>query len=134
MSTSQNNPDPDNFSGNEIQFDLTKFTIVPSICPVTYTCTNVVEGDGGTISSVECDDFSFDGVFDGDATDGVLTFTASENDYITGNYRPGIYEVTITGTADGSNPLVSTTTTFTIELLDPCDPPESRGFASTFVD
>ena len=63
-----------------------------------------------------------------------MTFTASENDYITGNYRPGEYIVTITGTADGSDPMVSDTTTFTIELLDPCSPPESMGFASTFAD
>ena len=84
---------------------MTEFLISPNNCPISYACTDVVESNQA-VSSIDCNDLSFDGVFNGDPTDGVLTFVATETDYTSGNYRPGEYTVTITGTADASDPLL----------------------------
>ena len=83
----------------------------------------MLQGDGD--SSITCSDLTFDGVFDGQATDGKLTFSADSQDYIDETYVPGVYEVTITGTAVGSSPLQEKSATFLLTLLDPCDPPAS---------
>ena len=40
-------------------------------------------------------------------------------------YKPGVYEVEITGTAVGSSPLLEKPATFLLTLEDPCDPPNS---------
>ena len=72
---------------------------------------------------VNCDDLTFDGVFNGDATDGQLTFSADSTDYENGVVTPGDYVVTITGTAVTSSD--TKTATFTISMVDPCDPPVS---------
>ena len=48
---------------------------------------------------ISCSDFTFDGIIDGTVTDGVLTLPVSKEDYLSGKYEPGEYEVTITGTA-----------------------------------
>ena len=80
---------------------------------------------GGDDSTISCSDLTFDGVFDDQATDGKLTFSADSQDYIDETYKPGVYEVTITGTAVGSSPLQEKPATFLLTLLDPCDPPIS---------
>lgn len=79
--------------------------------------------------SIDCnaDIISFDGVFNGDASDGKFTFRASSNDYRSGDLAPGVYVVEIEGTVDGSNGLAKQTATIEITLLDPCDPPRSVG-------
>ena len=53
--------------------------------------------------------------------DGKLGFSASPEDYISGRVAPGIYEITIEGSVSNS---VEKTTTFRINLLDPCNRPE----------
>ena len=64
-------------------------------------CTNVVRVDGAA-SKISISDFDFDGNFDMQPTDGILTFNADSNDYVSDTYPPGVYTVTITGTASGS--------------------------------
>ena len=63
-------------------------------------------------------------MFDGNLFDGRLTFSANKNDYLSGRYAPGEYEVTITGRVGLTNPKKDSAT-FTIRLLDPCDQPMS---------
>ena len=74
---------------------------------------------------IECGDLSFDGDFDGVGTDGLLTFDPSSTDYTNAVYPPGLYRVTITGTAIGSTNNLQETATFEFELKDVCDPPTS---------
>ena len=74
----------------------------------------MLQGDGD--SSITCSDLTFDSVFDGQATDGKLTFSADSQDYIDETYVPGVYEVTITGTAVGSSPLQEKSATFLMTL------------------
>ena len=107
VSTAQNDPDEDKFTGEPIIFELTEFDIDPETCLITYTCTDVVQTDSET-SSIGCNDFIFDGIFDDDSvtTDGELSFTATEEDYTSGKYVPGEYTVTITGVVDESDPLI----------------------------
>ena len=76
----------------------------PQRCQVTYQCSSV-EREDTTPSSISCSNLVFDGVFDNQSSDGILTFTASSDDYINDIYTPGVYIVTITGTAVGSQPL-----------------------------
>lgn len=66
---------------------------------------------------------TFDGTFNGDATDGKLTFAPTVADYESNKYPPGVYTVTIKGTATESGKSDTATFSFTIE--DPCDPPNS---------
>ena len=96
--TAQNDPSPDSFSGDDIVFELVKFTISPFRCRVEYACTSVERVDGDP-SSITCDDFSFDGIYDGQKSDGKLTFRATTEDYLGGVFDRGQYTVTITGTA-----------------------------------
>ena len=60
-----------------------------------------------------CSDFTFD------QSSNQLSLTATSDDYNNEKYKPGVFKVTITGTAG------SLTQTAVIEftLLDPCDPP-----------
>ena len=118
--TAQTSPGSDKFTGQQILFELNPFTITPTICEVTYACSSVARADNAA-SAVNCDDLTFDGVFNGDATDGQLTFSADSNAYENGVVTPGDYVVTITGTAVTSSD--TKTATFTISMVDPCDPP-----------
>ena len=97
---------------------MTPFTLTPTRCSVTYACTNVAR-QGSANSSVGCNDLTFD-----EAT-GSFTFSADSDNYKSGNFIPGTYTVTITGTAVGSSPPKDDTTTMSFTLVDPCDPPTS---------
>ena len=112
------------YSDDDVVFTLNKFTIEPIRCKIVYECTEVVRVDGAA-SKIGCADFVFDGTYDNQATDGKLTFSAVQNDYLTQKYPPGEYTVTITGTAEKSIDQVTKTATFTLTLVDPCDPPDS---------
>jgi len=97
--TTQTNPAPNAFTGS-VTFTLNQFTIVPSQCSITYTCTSVERIGADQDPLISCADFDFDGVIDGTSTDGQLIFTPTLTDYQNGTYEPGTYVVTITGTAD----------------------------------
>ena len=72
-----------------------------------------------------CGDFTFDRIYNNESTDGQLTFTATQQDYIDDVYTPGVYVVTITGTVDEAESSLTKATIIEITLLDPCDPPTS---------
>ena len=61
----------------------------------------------GAASKLTCDDLTFDGVYNdpAQATDGKLTFSADSDDYLNAVFDRGEYIVTITGTAEGANPV-----------------------------
>ena len=127
--SNQVNPSPATFDGVAIEFSLNEFTMDPSICEVTYECDFVVSLTGAT-QPVRCSDFDFDGIMNGDATDGKMTFSATADDYIDNVLEPGQYLVWIKGTAVGSDPVQTQSAFFTMTLLDPCDPPTSVGTIS----
>ena len=83
---------------------------------MSYACSKVERLDGGEEVSIDCSDFVFDGTIDGMDADGMLGFRATTEDYETGRFTPGIYTVTITGTAVGSVPLKEETTFFILWL------------------
>ena len=111
----QTNPSHDEFTGEDIVFTLTEFELTPARCEASYRCTSVERLDQAA-SSLSCSDLTFDGVFDGQDTDGTLTFSADSQDYINDTFTPGVYTVTITGTAVGSSPLLEQTATFFLIL------------------
>ena len=119
----QDNAQPDGYSGQPIDWQFKPFTVAPDWCPVTYTCTDVKRVDGAPLVKLACSDIAFD------SATGAIGFTATEDDYKNDRYRPGQYQITITGTVDGSDPASQDTTTFILELEDLCDPPAS--FTST---
>ena len=51
----QNNPASDEYTGTNIVFTLTKFTIDPPRCKINYACTSV-EKIGGANSDISCDE------------------------------------------------------------------------------
>lgn len=127
LATVQTNMESDKFSGTTRIFTLNPFTIVPVECKITYACTNVVQ-EGNAQSSIGCSDLI------GDLNvDRQLAFTATRENYINSDYEPGLYTVTLTGTAVKSG--LQHSVTFTIRLDDPCDPPQSitsPGIASPY--
>ena len=62
---------------------MTEFTIFPDHCKVNYACSSVekVGLEVGETEPIDCTDLTFDGVFDGQETDGKLTFTPNESQY-----------------------------------------------------
>ena len=79
---------------------MTKFTVFPELCTIEYTCDSVIkqgttEADNQPIS---CSDFTFDGLYNGQSTDGKLVFEPNESQYIDGTFPPGKYDVVISGT------------------------------------
>ena len=107
-----------------VLFNLNKFNIAPPRCEITYACTNVVKVGLASASPLTCTDLPFDGKIDGQPSDGVMTFTPTKEDYVNQVIPPGDYTVTITGTV-AKKPTLSDDATFTITVVDICDPPSS---------
>ena len=122
--TTQTGPDSDKYTGNPITFNVNQFDITPSFCEVQYSCVSVSYSGVGA-SVLDCSYVTFDGVFNGDASDGVLTFTASSSQYIDGSLPPGGYTVTIKGVVSEATATTEVTATFDLVLDDPCDGPVS---------
>ena len=91
---------------------------------MTYTCASVARKDGQS-TSMTCSDFNIDGSFNGDNSDGQLSLTVDEDDYVNNVFVPGVFVVTVTGTADASDGPQSKDATIEFTLKDPCDPPVS---------
>jgi hypothetical protein len=115
----------DSFTGANIDFYLNPFTVTPNCCTVEYTCESISWTGTGT-SSVSCSDFTSSITFD---DDGYIRLETPPSLYTGSTYVPGTYTVTFKGNipeADAEVPgTTSKTTTFTFELVDPCDPPTS---------
>ena len=125
--TTQDRPTPNQYTGEIIDWTFKQFTVVPDFCQTVYQCTDVQRVDGyqphNTITCVNDLKIDLDYlVIEGE--EGKLQFSASEEDYRTGKYYPGEYEVTICGVVL-KNPTDQQCATFILELLDPCAPPTS---------
>lgn len=92
----------------------------PAECGVNYSCTSV-RRIGFTESPIQCLDFD---IVDDGSGNLVLEFVADTQDYIQKIYPPGKYEVTISGSVGVINRKTAQST-FIVELLDPCNPPNS---------
>ena len=79
-STQSDNEKSDNYSGTPVVFQITPFDIDPVGCRVTYECTSVKDINGNT-TPITCSDFTLDGDFDGQATDGQLSITIASDKY-----------------------------------------------------
>ena len=68
----QTDPSSDKYSGSPINFELTQFSIDPPRCKIDYECVRIERVDGATMPAdgLGCSDFVFDGIFNGDSTDG----------------------------------------------------------------
>jgi hypothetical protein len=64
------------FTG-DVSSTINEFTVVPDICDVTYTITDVVRKDDEATnpSQVLPEDFDIDGIFDNVDDDGKITYT-----------------------------------------------------------
>ena len=80
VASGQNDAPPDAYTGNPITVQLNRFIVLPAGCPETYSCTAVTRVDGQA-SKIGCEHFDFDGVFDGDQQDGLLSLSADSGDY-----------------------------------------------------
>ena len=89
-------------------------------CTVSYSCMSVTRQDMAT-SNISCSSLSVDLDKSGDASDMTIMLTVYETDYDT--YTPGTYIINVEGAIDGTS--VTSTTTWTFTLSDPCDPPNS---------
>ena len=104
QSTAQTAPAPDKYTGNAITFTLNPFTITPDYCEVSYACDSITFEDQPT-SSISCNDLTLDGLLFGQTgAGGSLTYLIGSTEYLSGNYPPGTYTVTVIGTGVNSNP------------------------------
>ena len=126
-STSQTGTGNDAYTGTDQTFTLNPFNLDPSdLCSATYSCTGITLG-GVTATDISCSDLTAAGKLFNPASQtegGTLTLNMSNADYLSGNYKPGTYTVTVQGTVVGSNS-VTAEATYTFTLVDPCDPPTS---------
>lgn len=82
--TSQDTPTSTDYStGSKVEWEVTGFNILPDLCKVKYECTSVsLQGlPVDEAEPIDCADLTFDGVFNGQETDGKLTFTPTVDDY-----------------------------------------------------
>ena len=113
--TGQGTTTSDKFTGTNIAFSITPFTITPDFCPVTYSCAGVTLVGGGT-STVSCSDITIN-------ADGSVSFSADNGDYTSETILPGQYQVAITGTpTEATDPAASAETAapYVYTLVDPC--------------
>ena len=75
----------------------------------------MVTGDN---TDVDCNTFTYDSVAK------TFSFTPTAMDYTNAVYRPGSWTVTIKGEVVDSDPSLTKSTTLTVELVDPCGPPD----------
>lgn len=101
-----------------------------------YECVDpVVRVDGSLAHNMQCSDFNFDGVFDGIGADGTGSITAPMSKYENGDWPPGQYLFTISGTTEKATVPLTGTAQFTFTLKDPCNPPKSlQASEAGFVD
>ena len=95
---------------------------MPNYCPVDYECVSVsLTGlQSGSAEPISCATLNMDLVFDGDDTDGKLSFTPTLADYESGLYPAGDYVITFKGTARYADPEDTETIQVTMTLIDPC--------------
>ena len=99
---------------------------MPALCTIDYACVSVQkQGSLITDDPINCDNLGFDGILNGQSTDGKFIFTPTEAQYQDGTFPPGKYDVVISGTENKATSPETLTTTITFELVDPCDPPVS---------
>lgn len=117
-SVSQSDATPNKYTGTEISVPVSLYTIEPVQCAVSYSCQSVTRTDGQP-SQVSCSDFIVD------ETAGVWSFaiTAHSDKYTNQVWDPAVYSITIAGTAVKSGETL--TSSFQLELVDPCNPPVS---------
>ena len=126
--TTQTDTAPDKYTDTPIRWNLTPFTVDPVECAdtITYTVSNILDpaGFNDYFSDPPPYDLwttlitpTFDGVLNGDATDGVIDFQANPLQYERYEREPGTWTIHITGT-DLSG--TSFEETFIWELVDPC--------------
>ena len=106
---------------DKVRWALRQFRIQPELCTITYTCTSVTkQGFTGATQPITCSDLTFDGVINGQTSDGILEFKPTGADYVSGKYPPGLYDIVITGTENEATNPESLSVTITMELIDPC--------------
>ena len=111
-----------------VSFTITPFVTQPAGCDVVYSCHSIA----GIDRNVQCNIpgvTTFDGVYDGDDSDGTFTFESIDEE----RFMEGEYVVTITGTTGIDVPIV-TYTTFKLTLGEPCASAELSLSYSPFSD
>jgi len=74
-STGQTDPASDKYTGNDITYTLTPFTITPDYCEVSYVCDSITFENGAT-SSIACNDLTAAGeLFGKTGAGGSLTYS-----------------------------------------------------------
>ena len=115
------NPASNDFDDSKVEATLSAFSITPSICPITYSCS--VTRSDGTTSGISCSDF-MGGLDDlstlTDSTPVTFSISADTNDYLAKTpITPGTYIVEFTAT-DTTTQSLSTSAKFEFEFTDPC--------------
>ena len=74
-SNGQTDPASDKYTGNDIIYTLTPFTITPAYCEISYACDSITFENAAT-SSITCDDLTAAGELFGETgAGGSLTYS-----------------------------------------------------------
>jgi hypothetical protein len=125
---SQNNGEPNKFTGEEVEIEIVPFVIEPNHCPVKHECKKIKDPKGNLI---DCNDDMFNDNFcldpedcppaNGNCPDGTkdcpggpggnpsVGMTCDEASYKAGTCIPGKYCMEILATAVTSSPMLTAT-------------------------
>ena len=108
-STTQTNPDPDSYSGDDFFFTYKPYTVSPDYCDLQISCQGVEPVN----QFVPCQEI----------VDGKLTFNFPSSRYTNQEVPPGDYTFTFQVSTDPTNPALTEEFTVTVTLEDPCKTP-----------
>lgn len=123
------NPSQSDIEGTyeeDLLFTLSRLKTVPrGACAIRVECESVEYEDPGVTTSFTCDSFDvIDFYTDDNDAMGTMQINVPSAAYLSQTFPPGDYEVTLRVTIIGL-PSETDTTSYTLTLLDPCDPPNS---------
>jgi len=90
-------------------FTYSDFTVVPSMCPLTVSCTTISGPSSGVLL---CSSYAMN------SSTKEITFNFDETVYKAAALTPGTY--TLTYTVAAAAPTISSTFSFDLVLTDPC--------------
>ena len=116
------------FTGVEATKKISPFTITPSDCPFTYSCSTGVAPKKSPLRGTETSPACNTSLFDPSPSSLLVKIKAGETEYKAKSRTPGTITVNICGTgtrAKATSTKQKVCTNFVITLTDPCDAPSA---------
>lgn len=91
----------DRYTGTTLSSTLTPYSVSPSFCSITYSCSGVKKNNAAT-TDLDCNDFNI--VYPpNNSASGTVSIVATRDDYLNGNKPPGNYVIELCGKVTNSS-------------------------------